>query len=56
MGAGFLTQGRIVLRTDAKLLDALTARETLARAVEYNAAVIMSFWDALADGAAGFQQ
>jgi hypothetical protein len=52
-GGCFLTQGRIVLRTGAELLEALTARETLARALEYNAAVVTSFWDALAAGAAG---
>ncbi|BAK99832.1 hypothetical protein OBV_26340 [Oscillibacter valericigenes Sjm18-20] len=55
-GGCFLTQGRIVLRTGAELLEALTAREALARALEYNAAVMASFWDVLADGAAGPHQ
>lgn len=49
-GACFLAQGRIVCRTGAELSEPLTARETLARALEYNAAVLLNFWEALAAG------
>lgn len=52
-GACFLTQGRIVCRTGAELSEPLTARETLAQALEYNAAVLSHFWEALAAGASG---
>lgn len=52
-GACFVTQGRIVCRTGAELSEPLTAREALARALEYNAAVLSHFWEALAAGASG---
>lgn len=52
-GACFLTQERIVCRTGAALPEPLTARETLAGALEYNAAVLLHFWEALAAGASG---
>ncbi|MEA4940912.1 hypothetical protein SDC9_68208 [bioreactor metagenome] len=52
-GACFLAQGRIVCRTSAELSEPLTAREILAQALEYNAAVLSNFWEALAAGASG---
>lgn len=52
-GACFLTQERIVCRTGAELFEPLTAREALAQALEYNAAVISHFWEMLAAGASG---
>ena len=44
-GGMYLTpEGRVVFRTWADLRDAYTAREALARALEYNAAVMARFW------------
>jgi len=52
-GSCFLTQERIVCRTGTELSEPLTAREILAQALEYNAAVISHFWEALEAGASG---
>lgn len=45
-GSAFLHQGRVVLRTEADLFDLYSAREAVARALEYNAGAIFRFWQA----------
>ena len=52
-GGCFVAEGRLVFRTGARLLEPVAARETLARALEYNAAVMTAFWSRLAEGAEG---
>ncbi|MDE7243024.1 MAG: YbjN domain-containing protein [Oscillospiraceae bacterium] len=44
-GGIYLTpEGRVVFRTWADMGDAYTARDALARALEYNIAVVTHFW------------
>lgn len=43
-GSVFLQDGAIILRTEADVLDIYTAYETIARALEYNAAAVSKFW------------
>jgi len=48
-GGMFLTrEGRAVFRTWADLRDIYTARDTLARALEYNIAAVTRFWGRMA--------
>ena len=52
-GSFFLQDGHLILRTGADLFSGCDARETLARALEYNAAAMSWFWtriSAVADG------
>ena len=44
-GCLFFSGGKAVMRTSAGLFDAYSAYETIARALEYNAGAVMSFWD-----------
>jgi hypothetical protein len=45
---GVITQGgRLMARTCADLFDAYSAHEAIARAVEYNAAIIQRYWGIL---------
>jgi hypothetical protein len=43
-GAVFLKDGKALVRTGAELFDAYAANEAAARALEYNAGVVMAFW------------
>jgi len=52
-GGCFLAEGHLVFRTGAELFEPFVASETLARALEYNAAVISALWGTLADGTGG---
>jgi len=54
-GCLFLDKGRIVMRTSADLFDAYSAYETIARALEYNAQVVVSFWRRLLPKCEKFQ-
>ncbi|MCD8331599.1 MAG: hypothetical protein LUB63_03580 [Oscillospiraceae bacterium] len=54
-GGCFLTEDRLVFRTQADLFEPCAARESLNRALEYNAAVMTAFWADLAAGARGSQ-
>lgn len=47
-GALFRHEGALVMRTSADLFDAYSAYEAIARAVEYNAGAMVSFWPELA--------
>lgn len=47
MGGMFLQDSNIVMRTCADVWDAYTAYETIARALEYNAAAVVTFWKTL---------
>lgn len=44
-GGMFAAQGALIFRTGAELFDAYSAYEQLARAMEYNSAVIRKFWN-----------
>ena len=50
-GSFFVQEERIVFRTGCTLIEPLDAQERVARALEYSAAVMASFWERLADGA-----
>ena len=50
-GGFFLQEGRFVFRTSARLTERFEARERIAAALEYNAAVLSSSWERLAAGA-----
>lgn len=52
-GGFFLREGHVVFRTGAELIEHLDAQERVARAIEYNAAAIVRFWERLAAAAAG---
>ena len=52
-GGFFLQEGRFVFRTSARLTERFEARERIAAALEYNAAVLSSSWERLAAGAQG---
>ena len=52
-GSLFLQEGRFVLRTSAELTERCEAQERIARALEYNAAVLSTYWERLAAGAQG---
>ncbi len=52
-GGCFLSGDRLVFRTGAELFEPFVAEETLARALEYNAAVMVTLWGTLAEGAGG---
>lgn|GEM_PF-1293181 len=53
MGGCFVAEGRLVFRTGAELFEPCAAAEALARALEYNAAVMAAFWDTMEQGASG---
>ena len=53
-GSCFVQEEHIVFRTEAELLEACAAREAVLQALEYNAAVMTTFWSELARGAEGF--
>lgn len=53
-GSCFVQEEHIVFRTEAELLEACAAREAILQALEYNAAVMTTFWSELARGAEGF--
>lgn len=55
-GGCFVQEERLVFRTEAELLEACAAREAILQALEYNAAVMTTFWSQLARGAAGLPQ
>jgi len=44
-GCLFVLDGKAAMRTSAGLFDAYTAYEMIARALEYNADAVISFWD-----------
>jgi len=46
-GCLFVRDGKAAIRTSAGLFDAYCAYEMIARALEYNANAVMSFWDKL---------
>lgn len=52
-GSFFLQEERIVFRTSAQLTERFEARERIAAALEYNAAVLSSQWERIAAGAQG---
>ncbi len=54
-GGCFLAQERLVFRTEAELFEPCAARESLLRALEYNAAFMTAFWREMAAGASGTQ-
>lgn len=51
-GSLLLEQGRLVFRTGADLFDSYSADEAMARALEYNAGVMLHFWSEAAACAA----
>lgn len=55
-GCCFVQEERIVFRTEAELIEACAAREAILQALEYNAAVMTTFWSKMAKGAAGLTQ
>lgn len=54
-GGCFLSEDRIIFRTQSELFEPCAAREGLTRALEYNAAVMTAFWAELAAAARGTQ-
>lgn len=52
-GSFFVQEERIVFRTGARLEDYLDAQDRIARALEYNAAAVIRFWETLVAGAQG---
>ena len=52
-GSCFVQEDRIIFRTEAELIEACAAREAVLQALEYNAAVMTTFWSGMARGAAG---
>ena len=52
-GSFFTQEGRFVLRTGCRLIEAVDAGERIARALEYNAAVMVANWERLSAGAGG---
>ena len=52
-GSFFLREGRLILRTSARLTERFEAGEQIARALEYNAAALSAYWERLAAGARG---
>ena len=52
-GSFFLQEGRFVFRTSAELTERWEAQARIARALEYNAAALSSYWERLAAGAQG---
>ena len=52
-GSFFLQEGRIVFRDSAELTEYYDAQDRLARALEYGAAVLPRFWEALSAAAGG---
>ena len=52
-GGFFVQDSRLVFRTSADMISLCDARETIARAIEYNAAAMSHFWTQLAGGADG---
>ena len=55
-GSCFVQEERIVFRTEAELPEACAAREAVLQALEYNAAVMTTFWSRMARGASGLPQ
>lgn len=47
-GGIFLHESAVVMRTSADLFDAYSAYESIARALEYNAGAVVTFWPVLA--------
>ena len=52
-GSLFLQEERLVFRTSARLTEALEAQSRIARALEYNAAVLSRWWERMAAEAQG---
>lgn len=52
-GSIFLQEERFVFRTSARLTEALEAQSRIARALEYNAAVLSRWWERMAAEAQG---
>ena len=52
-GSFFLHEGRFLFRTSAELTERCEAQERIARALEYNAAALSTYWERLAAGAQG---
>lgn len=52
-GSLFLQEERFIFRTGAELTELFEAQDELARALEYNAAVLSAYWERLAAGAQG---
>ena len=52
-GSFFLQEGRFVFRTSAELTERWEAQARIARALEYNAAALSTYWERLAAGAQG---
>ena len=52
-GSLFLQEERFVFRTSARLTEALEAQSRIARALEYNAAVLSRWWERMAAEAQG---
>ena len=56
-GSYFVQENHFILRTGCRLIEAIDAQERIARALEYNAAVLTADWEclsALATGAIPF--
>lgn len=54
-GGFFLQDGCFVFRTSARLTERFEAQERIASALEYNAAVLSTYWERLAAGAQGLK-
>lgn len=52
-GSFFLQEERFVFRTSARLTERFEAQTRIAAALEYNAAVLSTWWERLAAGAQG---
>lgn len=52
-GSLFLQEEHLVFRTSARLTEALEAQSRIARALEYNAAVLSRWWERMAAEAQG---
>lgn len=52
-GSIFLQEEHLVFRTSARLTEALEAQSRIARALEYNAAVLSRWWERMAAEAQG---
>lgn len=52
-GSCFVQEDRLVFRTEAELIEACAAREAILQSLEYNAAVMTTFWSQMDRGASG---
>lgn len=54
-GSFFLQDAHFVFRTSAELTERFEAQSRIARALEYNAAALSTYWERLAAGAQGLE-